>query len=93
MCYMCYNSYTCYIFSSIKERNWLISKEICVLLFDVFNDVLKMFQKRKFLGEEIWRNALALESKKAQGIFGEAFILAWLSSAAFRLQNGVSDFF
>ena len=26
-----------YIFSSIKETNWLISKGMCVLLFDVFN--------------------------------------------------------
>ena len=26
-----------YIFSSIKERNWLISKGMCVLLFEVFN--------------------------------------------------------
>ena len=28
-----------------------------------------------------------------QGIFGKRFILAFLSSAAFRLQNRVSDFF
>ena len=27
----------CYLFSSIKETNWLISKEMCVFLFDVFN--------------------------------------------------------
>ena len=39
------------------------------------------------------RNALALKSKKVQGIFGETFILALFSSAAFRLQNHVSDFF
>ena len=26
-----------YMFSSIKETSWLISKGMCVLLFDVFN--------------------------------------------------------
>ena len=26
-----------YIFNSIKETNWLITKAMCVLLFDVFN--------------------------------------------------------
>ena len=71
-----------------------------VLLFDVFKhlllrktDVLKTCRKSKFLGKKIWRNALALKSKKVQGIFGETFILALLSSAVFRLQNLVSDFF
>ena len=39
------------------------------------------------------RNALALKSEKVQGILGETFILALLSSAVFRLQNCVSDFF
>ena len=73
---------------------------MCVLLFDVFKhlllrktDVLKTCRKSKFLGKKIWRNALALKSKKVQGIFGETFILALLSSAVFRLQNRVSDFF
>ena len=57
-----------------------------------------------FLAEKDWhsqnllekctrRNALALTSKKVQGIFGETFILAFLSSAVFRLQNRVSAFF
>ena len=71
-----------------------------VLLFDVFKhlllrktDVLKTCRKSKFLGKKIWRNALALKSKKVQGIFGKTFILALLSSAVFRLQNCVSDFF
>ena len=45
------------------------------------------------LGKKIWRNALTLKNKKVQGIFGETFILALLSSAVFRLQNHVSDFF
>ena len=36
---------------------------------------------------------IALKSKKVQGIFGETFILALTSSAVFRLQNYVSDFF
>ena len=35
-------------------------------------------------------NALALKSKKAQGIFGETFILRLSSSGAFRLQNRIS---
>ena len=70
-----------------------------VLLFDVFKhlllrktDVLKTCRKSKFLGKKIWRNALALKSKKVQGVFGKTFILA-LSSAVFRLENCVSDFF
>ena len=73
---------------------------MCVLLVDVFKhllvrktDVLKICRKSKFLGKKIWRNALALKSKKVQGIFGKTFILALLSSAVFRLQNRVSDFF
>ena len=56
-------------------------------------DVLKTCRKHKFLGKKILKNALALNSKKVQGIFGERFILALLSSAVFRLQNRVSDFF
>ena len=56
-------------------------------------DVLKTFQKRKFLEKEIWRNVLALNSKKVQGILAETFILALLSSAAFLLKTRVSDFF
>ena len=72
---------------------------MCVLLFDVFKhlllrktDVLKTCRKSKFLGKKIWRNALALKSKKVQGIFGKTFILALLSSSLFGLQNRVSDF-
>ena len=45
-----------------------------------------------FLGKK-WRNALTLKSKNVQGIFGETFILALFSSAVFRLENRVSDFF
>ena len=73
---------------------------MCVLLFDVFKhlllrktDVLKTCRKSKFIGKKIRRNALALKSKKVQGMFGKAFILALLSSVAFRLENRVSDFF
>ena len=73
---------------------------MCVLLFDVLKhlllrktDVLKTYRKSRFLGKEIWRNALALKSKQVQGIFGKMFILALLLSAAFRLQKCVSDFF
>ena len=84
---------------SIKETNWLINKGIYVLLFDVFKhlllrktDVLKTCRKSKFLGKKIWRNALALKSKKVQGIFWKMFILALLSSAVFPPQKCVSDF-
>ena len=72
-----------------------------VLLFHVFfnnillrkTKVLKACLKAKYLGKKIWKNAVALKNKKVQGIFGEIFIFALLSSAAFRLQNRVSDFF
>ena len=47
------------------------------------------FTERKF--EEL--HYVALRGKKVQGIFGETFILALLSSAIFRLQNRVSDLF
>ena len=56
-------------------------------------DTLKTCQKSKFVGKKIGRNALALKRKKVQGIFGETFVLALSSSAAFRLQNRVSDYF
>ena len=49
-----------YIFSSIKERNWLINKGMCGLLLDTFKhlllrktDTLKTYQKSKFLGKKI----------------------------------------
>ena len=54
-------------------------------------NVLKTCQKSKFLRKKVSKNALALKSKKVQGIFEEMFILA-LSSAAFHLQNHVSYF-
>ena len=53
-------------------------------------DVLKTSRKSKFLWKKIWRNALDLKSKKVQGIFGETFILALLSSTLFLLQNCAS---
>ena len=55
-------------------------------------DILKTSRKSKFPRKKISRNALALKSKKVQGIFEETFILALLSSAVFRLQNPVPDF-
>ena len=49
-----------YIFSSIKETNWLINKGMRALLFDVFihlllrkTDVLKICPKSKFIGKKI----------------------------------------
>ena len=73
---------------------------MCVLLFDAFKHlllrkthVLKTCQKSKYLGKKIWRNVLALKSKKVQGIFRKTFILALLSSTVSGLQNSVSDLF
>ena len=64
---------------------------MCVLLLDVFKhlllkktDVLKTCQKSKIFGKKIWRNALALKSKKVQGVFGKTFILTLIFSAVFR---------
>ena len=56
-----------------NAKDWLLRK----------TEVLKTCRKSKFLGENVSRKALALRSKKAQGIFEEAFILALLSSAVF----------
>ena len=71
-----------------------------ILLFDVFKhfllikpDVLKTCRKSKFLERKFEENALALKSKKVHGPFRKTFILALISSAVFRLQNCVSDFF
>ena len=56
-------------------------------------DVLKTCWKSKFCRKKTRKNAVALKSKKVQGIFGETFVLVFLSSAVFRLQNRVSDLF
>ena len=78
---------------------------MCVLLFDIFKhlllrktDVLKTCPKSKFFGKKIWRNALAWKKfEEMQGQKGTRYIrenvLTLLSSAVFRLQNLVSDFF
>ena len=49
-----------YIFSSIEKTNWLINKEVCVLLFDAFKhlllrktEVLKTCRKSKFLRKKV----------------------------------------
>ena len=70
-----------------KEINRLISKGMSKHLLLRKTDVLKTCWKSKSLGKKIWRNPLALKSKIVQGIFGETFILALLSSALFLLQN------
>ena len=69
---------------------------MCVLLFDVFKnlllgktDVLETCRKSEFLEKKIWRNAQALKSKKARGIFGKTIISALLFPAVFSLQNRV----
>ena len=58
---------------------------MCVLLFDVFEhlllrktDILKTCWKSNILGKKIWRNALALKSKKPQVTFGKTFILTFI---------------
>ena len=55
--------------------------------FHLFNSRIIYFQKK------IWRNLLALNIKKIQGIFGEMFALTLSSSAVFLLQSRVSNFF
>ena len=78
-----------------------MNKGMHVLLFDDFKhlllrktDFLKTCWKSKFFGKKIWRKCTSFkEQKGTQVIFGETFILALLSSAVFRLQNHVSDFF
>ena len=64
--------------SSVKEINRLVSKGMSNIYYWeklTFN----------FLGKKIWRNALALKSKKVHGIFGDTFILTLTSSGVFRL--------
>ena len=77
-------------FSSIKQIYKLIKVKECQTF-----TIKKSWRSLNFdfLGKKIWKNALALKSKNVQGIFGETFILVLLSSAVFRLQNRVSDFF
>ena len=70
-----------------KEINRVISKGMSKHLLLRKTGVLKTCRKIKSLGKKIWRNVLALKSKKVQGIFGETFILALLSSALFLLRN------
>ena len=72
----CFNSLSIATSCSIKEANWLMNKGMCVLIFDVFEnlllrktDVFKTCRKSRCLGKKIGRNALVLKSKKVQGIF------------------------
>ena len=65
--------------SLTKEINRLISKEMYVFLFDIFNGFLKT---------DVLKTSILLERK-----FGEVFILALSYSAVFPLQKSVSDFF
>ena len=52
----------------------------------------KLVGKVNFSKENL-KKYTSFEEEKVQGIFGETFILALLSSAVIRLQNHVSDFF
>ena len=71
------------LFSSIKEKNGLISKGMSNIYHWKKTDVFKTSLIFVFLGKKLWRIALALKSKKVQGIFGQTFILALLFSAVF----------
>ena len=64
---------------------------MCVHLFDVLNIEENWLSQN--LSEKWISRKENLKSKKVQGIFGKKFTLALLSSAVFRLQNSVSDFF
>ena len=55
--------------------------------------IKKNWRSQKLLGKKVWRNALALKSKKVKGILRETLILALSFSDVFRLQNHVSDLF
>ena len=76
-------------FSSIKELNRLLSKGMS----NIYYYEQLTFSKLQVSRKDIFKNALALKSKKVQCVPGETFILALSSSAVFRLQNRVSDFF
>ena len=70
-------------FSSIKERNRLISKRISNIYYWETLTFSKLVEKENLSERLIWRNALALESKKVQSKFGEKFILAFFYAAVF----------
>ena len=55
--------------------SWKINRQRNVkhLLLRII-DILKTCGKSKFLGKKIWRNAIALKSKKVQGVFEEKFV-------------------
>ena len=77
-CIWCFNG----CFSSIKKINRLISKGMSFTIEKIWRS-----QNFDFLRKKIWRNALALKSKKIQGIIGETFALS--SPAVCWLQNCV----
>ena len=56
-------------------------------------DVLKTCRKTTHSKKKNLKKYTSFEEQKVQGIFRETFSLALLSSAAFCLQNRVSDFF
>ena len=87
MCVLLFNVFNRYSLVQLKKyrnvKHVLLRK----------SDFLKICRERKFPGKKIWRNALALKSKKVQGLFGEMFILALPYSAGFGLHNCLSDFY
>ena len=58
----------------LMDVHRLISKSKCQTF-----TIEKSRLSQNLFGKKIWRNALALNSKKVQGIFGGTFILALLS--------------
>ena len=79
-----------YIFSSLKETNWLINKGMCVLLFYVFKHVLlrgrsQNLWKSKFVGEKILKKCTSFEKQKGtryirENVYFGIIIFSCLSS-------------
>ena len=74
-------------------------KGMCVLIFDVFNvcslakESMDKGMSNNYYWEKLTFWKLVGKVNLSEGIFGETCVLALLASAAFHLQNGVSDFF
>ena len=62
-----------YIFSSIKETNWLISKQMWVLLFDVFNrcSVVKKWIGKGMSNIYYWENWMSSKLVGKEKFFGK----------------------
>ena len=76
------------IFSSIKEINRLISKEIS----NIYYWENLTFSKLRFSLKENLKKCTSFEEQKSTSYIWGNVILALLSSAVLHLQNNVSDF-